>query len=73
MEEGAVDLYYFKGFLNPNATPSVEEAEAKDPEIGSCTTQTEVQEAVQKLLSAKAVRVDEICADDLKSLDVWLP
>lgn len=61
---------YFKDFLNPTVTPSVEEPEAKDPEIDSFITQSEIQEAVQKLLSAEATRVDEICADYLKSLDV---
>lgn len=52
---------YFKDFLSPTATPSVEEAESKDPEIDSFIAQTEVQEAVQKLLSAEATRVDKIC------------
>lgn len=62
----------FKDFFNPTATPSVEEAEAKDPKIDSFITQSEVQEAVQKLLRAEATRVGEITTDYLKSLDVWL-
>lgn len=65
-------LQWKEYFLNPTATPSVEEAEAKDPEIDSFITQSEVQKAVQKRLSAEATRVDKICTDYLKSLDVWL-
>lgn len=54
---------YFKDHLNPTATPSVEDAVAKHPEIDSSITQTEAQEAVQKLLSVEATRVDGIWAD----------
>ncbi|KAK3506456.1 hypothetical protein QTP70_000619 [Hemibagrus guttatus] len=67
---------YFEDLLNPTDTPSVEEPEAKDSEVDSFITQAEVTEVVQQLLGGKAPRVDEICPEYLKSLDVvglsWL-
>ncbi|KAK3512120.1 hypothetical protein QTP70_031238 [Hemibagrus guttatus] len=57
-------------------TPSVEEPEAGDSEVDSFITQAEVTEIVQQLLGGKALGVDEICPEYLKSLDVvglsWL-
>ncbi|KAK3575512.1 hypothetical protein QTP86_028226 [Hemibagrus guttatus] len=67
---------YFEDLLNPTDTPSVEEPEAEDSEVDSFITQAEVTEVVQQLLHGKAPRVDEICPEYLKSLDVvglsWL-
>ncbi|KAK3559185.1 hypothetical protein QTP86_005078 [Hemibagrus guttatus] len=69
---------YFED-LNPTDTPSVEEPEAEDSEVDSFITQaevTEVTEVVQQLLGGKALGVDEIRPEYLKSLDVvglsWL-
>ncbi|KAI3370719.1 hypothetical protein L3Q82_007274 [Scortum barcoo] len=65
---------YFEDLLNPTNLPSTEEAEAEDSEVDSSITQAEVTEVVCKLLGGKAPRVDEICLEYLKSLDVvsWL-
>ncbi|KAK3539329.1 hypothetical protein QTP70_001214 [Hemibagrus guttatus] len=67
---------YFKDLLNPTDTPSAEEPEAEDSEVGSFITQAEVTEVVQQLLGGKAPGVDEIRPEYLKSLDVvglsWL-
>ncbi|KAK3549179.1 hypothetical protein QTP70_033971 [Hemibagrus guttatus] len=67
---------YFKDLLNPTDTPSVEEPEAEDSEVDSFITQAEVTEVVQQLLGGKALGVDEIRPEYLKSLDVvglsWL-
>ena len=67
---------YFEDLLNPTDTPSVEEAEAGDPEVDSFITQAEVTEVVRKLPSGKAPGVDEIRPEYLKSLDIvglsWL-
>ncbi|KAK3517717.1 hypothetical protein QTP70_016386 [Hemibagrus guttatus] len=67
---------YFEDLLNPTDTPSVEESEAGDSEVDSFITQAEVTEVVQQLLGGKALWVDEICPEYLKSLDVvglsWL-
>lgn len=56
-------------------TPSIKEVDARDSEIDSTITQ-EVTEVLSKLLSGKVTGVDEICPEDLKSLDVvelsWL-
>ncbi|KAK3542821.1 hypothetical protein QTP70_004326 [Hemibagrus guttatus] len=61
---------YFEDLLNPTDTPSIEEPEAEDSEVDSFITQTEVTEVVQQLLGGKALGVDEICPEYLKSLDV---
>ena len=50
--------------------PSIVEAEAGDSEADSFITQAEVIEVAQKLLGGKALGVDEICPEYLKSLDV---
>ncbi|KAK3557275.1 hypothetical protein QTP70_026276 [Hemibagrus guttatus] len=67
---------YFEDLLNPTDTPSVEEPEAEDSEVDSFITQAEVTEVVQQLLGGKALGVDEIRPEYLKSLDVvglsWL-
>ncbi|KAK3528482.1 hypothetical protein QTP70_000305 [Hemibagrus guttatus] len=67
---------YFEDLLNPTDTPSVEEPEAEDSEVDSFITQAGVTEVVQQLLGGKALGVDEICPEYLKSLDVvglsWL-
>ncbi|KAK3511457.1 hypothetical protein QTP70_009017 [Hemibagrus guttatus] len=67
---------YFKDLLNPTDTPSIEEPEAEDSEVDSFITQAEVTEVVQQLLGGKALGVDEIRPEYLKSLDVvglsWL-
>ncbi|KAK3512527.1 hypothetical protein QTP70_015639 [Hemibagrus guttatus] len=67
---------YFEDLLNPTDTSSVEEPEAEDSEVDSFITQAEVTEVVQQLLGGKALGVDEICPEYLKSLDVvglsWL-
>ncbi|KAK3510855.1 hypothetical protein QTP70_022797 [Hemibagrus guttatus] len=56
--------------------PSVEEPEAEDSEVDSFITQAEVTEVVQQLLGGKAPKVNEICPEYLKFLDVvglsWL-
>ncbi|KAK3512631.1 hypothetical protein QTP70_018762 [Hemibagrus guttatus] len=53
-----------------------EEPVAEDSEVDSFITQAEVTEVVQQLLGGKALGVDEICLEYLKSLDVvglsWL-
>ncbi|KAK3550865.1 hypothetical protein QTP70_006412 [Hemibagrus guttatus] len=53
-----------------------EEPEAEDSEVDSFITQAEVTEVVQQLLGGKALGVDEIYPEYLKSLDVvglsWL-
>ncbi|KAK3566125.1 hypothetical protein QTP86_026019 [Hemibagrus guttatus] len=61
---------YFEDLLNPADTPSVEEPEAEDSEVDSFITQAELTEVVQQLLSGKALGVDEICPEYLRSLDV---
>ncbi|KAK3532983.1 hypothetical protein QTP70_006201 [Hemibagrus guttatus] len=67
---------YFEDLLNPTDTPSVEEPEAEDSEVDSFITEAEVTEVVQQLLSGKALGVDDIHPEYLKSLDVvglsWL-
>ncbi|KAI3361249.1 hypothetical protein L3Q82_012921 [Scortum barcoo] len=67
---------YFEDLLNPTDLPSSEEAEAGDSEVDSSITQAEVTEVVRKLLGGKALGVDEIRPEYLKSLDVvglsWL-
>ncbi|KAI3374595.1 hypothetical protein L3Q82_021173 [Scortum barcoo] len=67
---------YFEDLLNPTDLPSNEEAEAGVSEVDSSITQAEVTEVVHKLLSGKALGVDEIRPEYLKSLDVvglsWL-
>ncbi|KAK3535695.1 hypothetical protein QTP70_020572, partial [Hemibagrus guttatus] len=67
---------YFEDLLNPTDTPSVEEPEVEDSEVDSFITQPEVTEVVQQLLGGKALGVDEIRPEYLKSLDVvglsWL-
>ncbi|KAK3536250.1 hypothetical protein QTP86_000153 [Hemibagrus guttatus] len=67
---------YFEDLLNPTDTSSVEEPEAEDSEVDSFITQAEVTEVVQQLLGGKALGVDEIRPEYLKSLDVvglsWL-
>ncbi|KAK3554501.1 hypothetical protein QTP70_024406, partial [Hemibagrus guttatus] len=67
---------YFEDLLNPTDTPSIEEPEAKDSKVDSFITQAEVTEVVQQLLAGKALGVDEICPEYLKSLDAvglsWL-
>ncbi|KAK3541996.1 hypothetical protein QTP86_009836 [Hemibagrus guttatus] len=67
---------YFEDLLNPTDTPSVEEPEAENSEVDSFITQAEVTEVVQQLLCGKALGVDEIRPEYLKSLDVvglsWL-
>ncbi|KAK3519708.1 hypothetical protein QTP70_002679 [Hemibagrus guttatus] len=67
---------YFEDLLNPTDTPSIEEPEAEDSEVDSFITQAEVTEVVQQLLGGKALGVDEIRPEYLKSLDVvglsWL-
>ncbi|KAK3536657.1 hypothetical protein QTP86_015466, partial [Hemibagrus guttatus] len=67
---------YFEDLLDPTDTPSVEEPEAEDSEVDSFITQAEVTEVVQQLLGGKALGVDEIRPEYLKSLDVvglsWL-
>ncbi|KAK3532843.1 hypothetical protein QTP70_000267 [Hemibagrus guttatus] len=67
---------YFEDLLNPTDTPSIEEPEAEDSEVDSFITQAEVTEVVQQLLGGKALGVDEIRLEYLKSLDVeglsWL-
>ncbi|KAI3361693.1 hypothetical protein L3Q82_002045 [Scortum barcoo] len=49
--------------------PSTEEAEAEDSEVDSSVTQAEVTKVVRKLLCGKALGVDEIRLEYLKSLD----
>ncbi|KAI3364976.1 hypothetical protein L3Q82_001140 [Scortum barcoo] len=67
---------YFEDLLNPTDLPSSEEAGAGDSEVDSSITQAEVTEVVRKLLGGKALGVDEIRPEYLKSLDVvglsWL-
>ncbi|KAK3564604.1 hypothetical protein QTP86_023765, partial [Hemibagrus guttatus] len=67
---------YFEDLLNPTDTPSVEEPEAEESEVDSFITQAEVTEVVQQLLGGKALGVDEIRPEYVKSLDVvrlsWL-
>ncbi|KAK3517314.1 hypothetical protein QTP70_002959 [Hemibagrus guttatus] len=67
---------YFEDLLNPTDTPSVEEPEAEDSEVDSFITQAEVTEVVQQLLGGRALGVDDIRPEYLKSLDVvglsWL-
>ncbi|KAK3505987.1 hypothetical protein QTP70_003199 [Hemibagrus guttatus] len=61
---------YFEDLLNPTDMPSVAESEAEDSEVDSFITQAEVTEVVQQLLGGKALGVDEIRPEYLKSLDV---
>ncbi|KAK3575619.1 hypothetical protein QTP86_031501, partial [Hemibagrus guttatus] len=65
-----------RGSPQPYCPPSVEEPEAEDSEVDSFITQAEVTEVVQQLLGGKALGVDEIRPEYLKSLDVvglsWL-
>ncbi|CAM4611183.1 unnamed protein product [Leuciscus chuanchicus] len=67
---------YFEDLLNPAVTSSIKEAEAEGSEVDSSITQAEVTEVVKKLLGSKALGVDEIRPEYLKSLDVvglsWL-
>ena len=67
---------YFEDLLNPADMLSIEEAGAGDSEGDSFITQTEITEVVRKLLGGKALGVDEIHPEYLKSLDVvgvsWL-
>ncbi|KAK3556168.1 hypothetical protein QTP70_005570 [Hemibagrus guttatus] len=67
---------YFEDLLNPTDTPFIEEPEAEDSEVDSFITQAEITEVVQQLLGGKALGVDEIRPEYLKSLDVlglsWL-
>ncbi|KAL1267733.1 hypothetical protein QQF64_033096 [Cirrhinus molitorella] len=67
---------YFEDLLNPIDTPSVEEAEMEDLGVDSSISQTEVTELVCKLRSGRALGLDEIRPEYLKSLDVmglsWL-
>ncbi|KAK3533295.1 hypothetical protein QTP70_015170, partial [Hemibagrus guttatus] len=65
---------YFEDLLNPTDTPSIEDRPYS--EVDSFITQAEVTVVVQQLLSGKALGVDEIRPEYLKSLDVvglsWL-
>ncbi|KAK3530421.1 hypothetical protein QTP86_024466 [Hemibagrus guttatus] len=61
---------YFEDLFNPTDTPSVVEPEAEDSEVDSFITQAEVTEVVQQLLGGKALGVEEIRPEYLKSLDV---
>ncbi|TWW77463.1 hypothetical protein D4764_12G0008530 [Takifugu flavidus] len=67
---------YFEDLLNPTNTPSSEEVEPGDLEMGSRISGAEVAEVVKKLLGGKAPGVDEIRPESLKALDVvglsWL-
>ncbi|XP_051941766.1 uncharacterized protein LOC127614473 [Hippocampus zosterae] len=67
---------YFEDLLNSTNTPSLEEAEPGDSEVGSPISVVEVTDVVKKLLGGKAPGVDEIRPEFLKALDVvglsWL-
>ncbi|XP_051929449.1 uncharacterized protein LOC127605710 [Hippocampus zosterae] len=61
---------YFEDLLNSTNTPSLEEAEYGDSEVGSPISVVKVTDVVKKLLGGKAPGVDEICPEFLKALDV---
>ncbi|KAI3351230.1 hypothetical protein L3Q82_005614 [Scortum barcoo] len=62
---------YFEDLLNPTDLPSNEEAEDGDSEVDSSITQAKVTEVVRKLLGGKALGVDEIRPEYLKS-NLWM-
>ena len=61
---------YFKGHLDPIDTPSDEEAQSRSSDVGPPISDAEVSKVVRKLLSGKALGVDEVHLEFLKALDV---
>ena len=67
---------YFEDLLNPTDTASGKEAGPGASSVGSPFSGAEVAEVVRKLLSGRALGVDEVLPEFLKALDVvglsWL-